>query len=154
MTCLQVQIRDHIDLLTPSAKAKKNTVSAADLRAFNPRRAQCCTTSNFRFNLEGTPCDDWNNSATRVFVNDFFRTHPEYKANNRVVRAMVQLKTASAIKHLIRCYRLRNVAEMELEAARRQRARRERKRLVGIPPDFRCSGRDPDAYYPAIPPSP
>jgi len=122
-----------MDTLTPSARARESTVSLAEFQAFNPRQGECCTRDNFRLNLEGTPGDDWNKSAARVFVNDFLRTHNEYPANNRVVRLMVQKKTTAAIKSLIKSYRLKDVAGPLLAAAQKERNRKERKRTVGAP---------------------
>lgn len=121
-----------MDLLTPSARARESTVSMADFQAFDPRRGECCTSANFRLNLEGTPCDVWNKSAVRIFVNDFLRNHNEYPADNRVVRLMIQKKTTAAIKSLIRDYRLKDVGSPQLGVAQKRRNRRERKRTVGI----------------------
>lgn len=129
----QDQIRKHMDTLSPSARAREYVISLAEFQAFNPRQGECCTRDNFRLNLEGTPGDDWNKSAARVFVNDFLRTHNEYPAGNRVVRLMVQKKTTSAIKSLIKYYRLKDVDTPLLEVTQKRRNRRERKRTVGIP---------------------
>lgn len=104
----------------------------ADFQAFDPRRGECCTRENFRLNLEGTACDDWNKSATRVFVNDFLRIHNKYPTDNQVVRSMIKKKTTSAIKSLIKLYRKKDVDGPLLEAAQKKRNRRERKRTVGI----------------------
>ena len=122
-----------MNTLTPSARARQYTISLAEFQAFNPRQGECCTRDNFRLNLEGTPCDDWNKSAARVFVNDFLRAHDEYPADNRVIRLMVQRKTTAAIKSLIKYYCLKNVGSPLLGAAQKGRNRRERKRTVGIP---------------------
>ncbi|KAF9786637.1 hypothetical protein BJ322DRAFT_1003536 [Thelephora terrestris] len=116
----------------PSAKAHVNTVTDADLEAFDPRRGKCCTASNFRFNLGGTAWDVWNKSATRVFVNHFLEKHTRYPANDKVVRSMVTEKTTSAIGSIIRSYRLRDTPRDDLKVSRKKRARRERKRTLFI----------------------
>lgn len=119
-----------MDCLTPSARLHQNTVSVANLRAFNPERGECCTASNFRLNLEGTSRDDWNTSATRVFVNDFLRKHTGYPAENQVVRSAIWEKTAAAIKSLIQSYRRKDLSAHQRRAAQKRRNRRERKRTV------------------------
>jgi hypothetical protein len=132
LTSLQDEIRNHIDILMPSAKTLECTVSQAQLQAFNPRRGrECCTPSNFRFNLEGTARDIWNTSATRVFVNHFLEAHQKYPADNQVVRSMVTKKTTSAIRSLIKLYRAKDKSSGDLKTAVKRRNRRERKRTVG-----------------------
>ena len=107
-------------------------MSAGDFNGFDPQQGiECCTASDLRFNLDGTPCDKWNKSATRVFVNHFLETYKQYPAHNRAVRSMVQKKTAAAIKSLIKSYRSKSVGEAEFEDSEVKRKRRERKRQVG-----------------------
>lgn len=110
-----------------------NMVSLDDSLDFNPERGECCTAANFRINLGGTPCDVWNKSATRIFVNDFLREHPDYPSNNQVVRMMVQKKTSAAIKSLIQEYRRKDIQGPSKLAAQKLRNRRERKRTVCAP---------------------
>ena len=110
----------------------ENTVSPDDFQDFNPQRGECCTRADFRINLEGTPCDAWNKSATRVFVNDFLRAHPEYPSHNVVARRMVHNKTSAAIKSLIKEYRQKDIRGQAKLAAQKMKNRKERKRTVSV----------------------
>jgi hypothetical protein len=143
-----------MDLLTPSARARENTVSVDEIREFNPSQGECCTASNFRLNLEGTASDSWNKSVTRVFVNNFLRTHAEYPGDNRVVRTMIQQKTTAAIKSLIKSYRIRNVGSPQLRKAQKKKNRRERKRTVSNSFEVNRSVREIDVFRPVILASP
>lgn len=118
--------------LIPSSKWLKSTVTEQEASAFNPNLGPCCDRANFRVHLDGTPCDAWNKSATSVFVDDFLTAHPEYPSQDELVRNMVRAKSRAFLESMIRDYR-RSKAGLnatELEEARVQKNRRERKRKV------------------------
>ena len=125
----QRQIRAHMkDLIR--GDWLKEVVTQHDLNDWNPDTGECCTAVQFKIHLKGTPCDPWNTSATRVFTNDFLRTHAEQYPDVWAVRRMVLKKTQAYIKSLIKAFREGLDGGPLKLAARRAKNRRERKTNV------------------------
>ena len=116
--------------LIPNASWLKKTVTEEEAQAFDPELGACCGPRPLRVNLEGTTCDRWNKSATSVFIEDFFKTHPDYPSEERAIAKMVEMKTRSTIDSMIREYRkLKKVMDQaEQEEARAEKNRNERRR--------------------------
>jgi hypothetical protein len=118
----------------------KVVVQEDELNNWNPDARECCTPQQFRIHLLGTPSHPWNNSATRVFADDFLKTHSDTYPDVWAVRRMVLKKTQAYIKSLIKAYRAgTNGGELQ-RIARNAKNRRERKtnvspspRIGGIP---------------------
>ena len=119
-------------VLIPKRDWMQNTVTKEEAERFSPDIGPCCDSRQFRLHLAGTTRDRWNKSATRVFVDDFLRTHPDdYPSEEEAVVKMVEMKTRSAIDSLIRDYRKskedHNQAERSELQARKNRQERQRK---------------------------
>jgi hypothetical protein len=113
----------------------QNMVTDREAIAFNPNLGPCCTLTNFRLHLEGTPCNTWNKSAIEVFMVGFFAAHKTYSQQKISVVNMVRMKSRAALESMIRKYRKSKIARTpaQLEALRLQRNRQERKRKVCPP---------------------
>jgi hypothetical protein len=120
-------------VLIPEYSWMQNTVGKEEAEKFNPALGPCCDTTQFRVHLEGTPCNNWNKSATSVFVNEFLKLHhSEFPSQEEVVQKMVELKTRAAIESMIRGYRKSKEAfnKAEQDEAKARKNRRERQRKV------------------------
>ena len=117
----------------------KELVTEQDLANWRPEIGECCTAVQFQFklHLQGTPCDPWNSSATRVFTDDFLRTHSDTYPDIWVVRRMVLRKTKAYIKSLIKTFRQKNKSDTLRIADKLAKNRQERKASVSPLPQFR-----------------
>ena len=97
--------------LIPQENWLQNVISAEELHAWNPQTGPCCTPPTFKLNLGGTPLDEWNLSASRVFTDDFLTTHSASYDDTWENRQMVLKKSQAYIKTLIRLYRQQFVGE-------------------------------------------
>lgn len=111
----------------------KEVVNEDDINNWNPEVEECCTAEQFKLHLRGTPCDLWNASATRVFADNFLRTHAETYPDVWAVRRMVLKKTTAYVKSLIRSFRENSRGGNLKLALRRAKNRRERKSNVSPP---------------------
>lgn len=123
--------------LIPKNLWGRNTVTDQEAGEFNPDFGPCCDNAHFRLYLEGTPRDNWNKSATSVFVQDFLRVHPDYPSHEPAVVRMIELKTSANIESMIRNYREskeeRNQAVKDEARARKNRQERQRKVILLSP---------------------
>ena len=108
----------------------KDTVSDRDIADWNPELGDCCTANAFRLHLAGTKSDPWNESATRVFANDFLAKNAETYPDNWTVRSMVLKKTRAYVKTLIHYFREQPKNKDVKNENRRAKNRRERKANV------------------------
>ena len=127
----QERIREHMAILIPPEEWLEDVVYADELDRWDPARSECCAINNFKLRLGGTPGDDWNASAARVFTDDFLLTHAGTYPDAWPVRKMVLEKTRSHIKSLIKKYKLKYASPAAREVLRARQNRRERKALVG-----------------------
>lgn len=110
----------------------RELVSDQDLADWDPAIGECCTAEQFKLHFRGTPCNPWNKSATRVFVNDFLATHAEIYPPAWPVRRMVTRKTTAHIKSLIKSFRGNRRGEAIVKAAKQAKNRQERKATVSL----------------------
>ena len=116
----------------------KEVVNEHDLNSWNPEIEQCCTAQQFKLHLNGTPCDAWNTSAARVFVDHFLLTHSESYPDVWAVRRMVLKKTSAYIKSLIKSFREGRRSNDMKRTTRRAKNRQERKANVSTSKSFGC----------------
>ena len=122
--------------LIPQEDWLKVVVQEGELNGWNPDIQECCTPQQFRLHLSGTPCHPWNDSAVRVFTDNFLATHSDTYPDVWAVRRMVLKKARAYVKSLIKAHRAgTNGGELQL-AAKKAKNRRERKTNVSPPP--RC----------------
>jgi len=95
--------------LIPERDWLKDVIHPDELQAWNPQAGPCCTPTSFKLNLKGTPLDDWNVSASRVFTDHFLATHPDSYNDTWEIRQMVLKKTQAHIKSLIKRYRQKDL---------------------------------------------
>lgn len=91
--------------LIPKEDWLKVVVHDEELNSWNPEAQPCCTPQQFRLHLLGTPTHPWNDSATRVFTDNFLATHSDTYHDVWAVRRMVLKKTRAYVKSLIKAYR-------------------------------------------------
>lgn len=91
--------------LIPEADRLQDTLHPDELNAWDPQVGPCCTPATFKLHLTGTPRDDWNISASRVFTDHFLATHSNSYEDTWEIRKMVLDKTQAHIKTLVRLYR-------------------------------------------------
>lgn len=109
----------------------KDTVSDQDIADWNSQQPrECCTADTFRLHLTGTTCDRWNESATRVFTDDFLVKNADTYPDEWTVRCMVLKKTRAYIKTLIHCFRNAPKGKDAKDELRRAKSKYERK--VGV----------------------
>jgi hypothetical protein len=123
-------IREHMKGLFHQDDWLKELVSEEDLANWRPGIEECCTAEQFKLHLKGTPCDPWNASATRVFTDDFLRSHEELYPDAWAVRRMVLKKTKAYIKSLIKYFRQNSRGDYLIQAAKQAKNRQERKANV------------------------
>ena len=114
-------------VLIPQENWLQNVISAEELHTWNPETGPCCTSAAFKLNLGGTPLDDWNLSASRVFADHFLATHSASYDDTWENRQMVLKKSQAYIKTLIRLYRQQFAGEAVTLQTRLARRRRQRK---------------------------
>src|SRR5882757_1657500 len=100
------------------------------LQAWDPQTGPCCTPATFKLNLGGTPRDDWNMSASRVFADDFLATHSDLYPDTWDIRQTVLEKSQARIKSLIRLYRRQFIGADVLLQMKIAQRRQERKTNV------------------------
>ena len=91
--------------LIPQAEWLQDVIHLDELQAWNPQAGPCCTPARFKLHLSGTPRNDWNISASRVFTDHFLITHSDSYEDTWEVYEMVLKKTQAYIKSLIKLYR-------------------------------------------------
>lgn len=113
----------------------QNMVTDREATGFDPSFGPCCTLTNFRLHLEGTPCNAWNKSAIDVFMGGFFAVHNEYPARAESVVKMVQQKSRAYLESIIKKYRKSKISRTpaQLEELRLRKNCQERKRKVRPP---------------------
>lgn len=123
----QKRVREHMKALIPQGDWLQNVIGAEELNAWNPQAGPCCTSATFKLNLGGTPLDDWNLSASRVFTDHFLTTHSASYNDTWENRQMVLKKSQAYIKTLIRLYRQRFTGDgvtLQTKLAHRRRQRK------------------------------
>lgn len=123
----QKRVREHMKVLIPQEDWLQNVISVEELNAWNHQAGPCCTSATFKLNLGGTPLDDWNLSASRVFTDHFLATHSALYTETWENREMVLKKSQAYIKTLIRLYRRRFVGDgvtLQTKLAHRRRQRK------------------------------
>ena len=126
----QRQVRGHMETLIPRDRWLQDLIHPEELAAWNPDTGPCCTPTMFKLNLGGTPRDDWNTSASRVFTDDFMATHRSLYEDNWDNRNLVLNKTQAYIKTLIQYYRRKNNSDDVTNQTKVAHRRRERKTAV------------------------
>lgn len=116
--------------LIPKDDWLHDVIHPDELRAWDPQTGPCCTPATFKLNLKGTPLDDWNLSASRVFTDHFLTTNSDSYRDTWEVREMVLKKTQAYIKSLVRLYRRRFEGDEVLAQKKLAARRRERKATV------------------------
>ena len=114
-------------VLIPQDNWLQNVISPEELHAWNPETGPCCTPATFKLNLGGTPLDNWNLSASRVFTDHFLTTYSALYNDTWENRQMVLKKSQAYIKTLIRLYRQQFVGEVVTLQTRLAHRRRQRK---------------------------
>ncbi len=66
---------------------KASLASEIMVRGYRPSDGPCCTAANFQIDIDGTPASPWNDSARKVFVEDFLTI------NNHKCRDRKKIKT-------------------------------------------------------------
>ena len=116
--------------LIPKDDWLQDVIHPDDLQAWNPQTGPCCTPATFKLNLKGTPLDDWNASASRVFTDHFLITHSGSYNDTWEVRQMVLKKSQAYIKTLIKLYRKKFIGDDVALRSKLAHRRRERKATV------------------------
>ena len=124
-----------METLIPRDYWLQDLLHPGELEAWDPEAGPCCTAAAFKLNFNGTPHDDWNVSASRVFADHFFMTYPDLYENNWDNRELILKKTQAHIKTLLRSYRKQFVSDDVARQTRIAHRRRERKTVVSV---FRC----------------
>lgn len=118
--------------LIPKANWLQDLIHPTEFQAWNPDNGPCCTPTTFKLNFRGTPRDDWNISASRVFTDHFLVSHSNLYEDTWENRELILKKTQAYIKTLLRSYRKQSIGqEVALEKKIAQR-RRERKTTVSF----------------------
>ena len=120
--------------LITNANWLQDLILPGELEAWNPETGPCCTPAMFKLNFRGTPRDEWNLSASRVFTDHFIATYPNLYEDTWENREMVLQKTQAHIKTLLRCYRQKSVGQDVVRQTRVAHRRRERKTAVSFLP--------------------
>ena len=123
-----------METLIPKDRWLQDLIHPEELAAWNPDTGPCCTPNMFKLNLRGTPRDDWNISASRVFTDDFMATHTSLYEDNWENRRIVLEKTQAYIKTLICYYRRKSNSQEVTNQTKVAHRRRERKTTVGPSP--------------------
>ena len=113
--------------LIPPGQWLQDVIHPEELQAWDPQTGPCCTSDRFKLDLKGTPRNDWNISASRVFTDDFLNTHSDSYQDTWEIRRMVLDKTQAYIKSLIKLYRQKFVGDPVLLQNKIAQRRRERK---------------------------
>lgn len=116
--------------LVPEADWLQDVIHPDELHAWDPEAGPCCTPDRFKLNLAGTPRDDWNISASRVFTDHFLAANPGSYQDTWEVRQMVLNKSQAYIKSLIKLYRQQRVGDDVTARNKLAHRRRERKAAV------------------------
>ena len=117
-------------VLIPQEDWLQNVISVEELHAWDPQTGPCCTPATFKLNLGGTPLDDWNLSASRVFTDHFLTAHSASYVDTWENRQMILKKTQAHIKTLIRLYCQQFVGEAVTLQTRLAHRRQQRKTNV------------------------
>jgi hypothetical protein len=113
--------------LIPQGDWLQDVIHPDELQAWDPQTGPCCTPDTFKLSLKGTPLDNWNVSASRVFTDHFLAANTDSYPDTWEIRGMVLKKTQAYIKSLLRLYRKQFVgADVALQNKIAHR-RRERK---------------------------
>lgn len=82
LMAFQRAVRRHLEqlvgvdnLLTPLVSSEQANEWGAGCDRGDDEGGHCCTLSNFRFDIQGTPHSPWNQSAAQVFCEDFRKLH-------------------------------------------------------------------------------
>lgn len=132
LTLFQRRVREHMATLIPRANWLQDLIHPDELQTWDPEGGPCCTPAAFKLNFRGTPRDNWNISASRVFTDHFLITHSDLYDDTWQNRGMVLKKTQAYIKTLLRYYRQKSVGEDVLRQTRVAHRRRERKAAVSF----------------------
>lgn len=116
--------------MVPAAEWLQDVIYPEELRSWDPRTGPCCTPDRFKLHLAGTPRDDWNLSASRVFTDHFLATYPHLYQDTWEVRQTVLNKSQAYIKSLIKLHRRQLVGGDALLQNKISQRRRERKTTV------------------------
>jgi len=101
-------------------------VNRKAISAWDPKRGPCCTVRNFRIDLEGYPCSEWNKSAVRVFATEYLKRYLGGKhMKDSVVEAWLTCVTAIRTQ-----YRQEEEDESNVNACKVQHRQRQRKHEV------------------------
>ena len=130
----QVLVREHMLALIPEDQWLQDTIHPDELNAWDPAMGPCCTPGEFKLNLAGTPRNDWNISASRVFTDHFLVTHAATYTDDWENRELVLRKTQAHIKTLVRSYRQQFVGADVIQQRKVALRRRERKSKVSCCP--------------------
>lgn len=117
-------------VMIPKRDWLQDVIYPDELQAWNPEAGPCCTSNTFKLNLKGTPLDDWNISASRVFTDHFLITHSDSYNDTWEIRQMVLKKSQAYIKTLIRLYRRQHVSSDVALQAKLAHRRQQRKASV------------------------
>ena len=60
--------------------------SQKQVKVFKREKGECCTDDNFMLDIGGTAGSPWNDSATRVFVEDFLGANYECKNRKKIMK--------------------------------------------------------------------
>ncbi|KAF9647791.1 hypothetical protein BDM02DRAFT_2510324 [Thelephora ganbajun] len=123
----QRRVREHMATLIPERDWLQDVIHPDELQAWDPQTGPCCTSAAFKLNLRGTPLDDWNVSASRVFTNHFLATHSDSYYDTWENRETVLHRSQTYIKTLIKLYRQKFIGSdvaHQNKLAQRQRARK------------------------------
>ena len=108
----------------------QDVILPAEFNAWKPENGPCCTPATFKLHLKGTPRDNWNISASRVFTDHFLATHSNTYPDTWENRELVLKKTQAHIKTLIKLYRQQFDGADVTQQKRIEQRRRERKTKV------------------------
>ena len=108
----------------------QDVIIPEELQAWDPETGPCCTPATFKLNVKGTPLDDWNVSASRVFTDDFLITNSGSYQDTWENRQMVLKKTQAYIKTIIKLYRQQFMGDEVRDQKKLAHRRRERKATV------------------------
>lgn len=127
----QRRVREHMVALTPEDDWLQDAILPGELEAWNPQLGPCYTSDRFKLNLKGTPRDDWNISASKVFTDDFLVTHSDSYQDTWQVAAWSS-KKPRCISRICSGITGRNSLVMKLLFRRRLQRRRERNATVNL----------------------
>jgi len=116
--------------MIPPGEWLQDIIHPDELHSWDPRMGPCCTPARFRLHLAGTPRDDWNLSASRVFTDHFLASNSSSYQDTWEVRQMVLKKSQAYIKSLIKLYRQQYVGDNIILQNKIAQRRRERKVTV------------------------